>query len=131
MLFRSVKYLQQALALDPEGETLLRPAHELRLDLARNLLIIGSAAAAQRELELLLETVPSKSRAIAYYQLGRARLAQGDSDGAEQAWQQALEHDRTDANSLAALGELELHRHNVEAALQYLEVAVQDRKSVV
>ena len=128
----AIDYLRRALELDPDGKTLYKPAYELRHELARNLLLIGDAPAAAIELKTLLRTGPASGRAAVCVMLGRAEWCQGNQERAEKLWQQAIEHNATNADALAALGELELSRQNAAAAVKYLESAVAcDPKNVV
>jgi tetratricopeptide (TPR) repeat protein len=128
----AIDYLRRTFESDPEGTSLFKPAHELRLELARNLLLVGDAASARVELETLVRTGPESGRATVCYLLGRASWYLGDPTQAENCWKQAIERDAGHADALAALGELELNRQNADAAVQYLEAAVaRDPKNVV
>jgi tetratricopeptide (TPR) repeat protein len=128
----AIDYLRRAFEADPGGDTLFKPAHELRLELARNLLLIGDTDAAQTELETLLRTGPDSGRATVCVLLGRAAWSRGDQVRAEHRWRQAIEYDDGHADALTALGELELNRRDSAAAVAYLESAVaRDPKNVV
>ncbi len=127
----AIEYLRKALKLDPDGTTLFKPAYELRLELVRNLLFIGDPQAATAELEILEKTGPRSGQATVRFLLGRASWCEGELETAEQHWQRAIDLDAGHADSLAALGELELNRKNADAAIRYLEAAIQhDPKNV-
>jgi tetratricopeptide (TPR) repeat protein len=120
----AIGYLRKALELDPQGRTQFRPAVTVRLELANNLLLTGAAQEAEQELMRLLQE-PGAERDRICYELGRARMAQGDRAAAEQHWRNALKENERHAASRVALGELELQRRNVTQAIAELEIAVQ------
>jgi tetratricopeptide (TPR) repeat protein len=120
----AIACFRKALQLDPDGKRLGYQLPQLRLDLANNLLLTGAPAEAQVQLEAVLASSPP-NRARVLYELGRVRLAQQDTDGAQQCWQQTLAEDPRHARSLVALSELALRRKHADEAVRLLELAIE------
>ncbi|MCH8476424.1 MAG: hypothetical protein LAT56_00575, partial [Wenzhouxiangella sp.] len=76
-----------------------RDGYEARLAAGQAWLKRGEVDRALVHLERACETVPDRS--MAWQELGRARLASGDQDGARMAWEQGIAVAETNGDKLA------------------------------
>lgn len=104
----------------------------MKLKLIVSLIVIGlSGCAASPEHKLAWETKPvlnvrhGMADAVAYYQIGRSRQAQGHLAGAEAAYGKALAIDPENVDAMNALGALYAERGELERAAEIYKRVVE------
>ena len=111
---------EKVLELDPSLELLTLPTDLFIADLAQDLVDIGRAADARRQILRILGT---RDEPVLIDILGSAHYADGQEDEAEQCWQRAAEINPRYHRPWLNLGKLALRRGRFTEALPYLEKA--------